>query len=120
MAQILGLLVCAGDEGNAFLYGRTREQAYVIAGAEFGPKIAGKWMIIFKSLYGLKTSSAKFHEHLSKKLRKMGYVPSKAYLDLWIKKNADHYKLITQYVDDVFSFSKNLISVMNELKKHMT
>ena len=26
MAQILGLLVCAGDVGNAFLYGRTREQ----------------------------------------------------------------------------------------------
>ena len=95
MAQVLGLLVCAGDVGNAFLYGRTREQVYVIAGPEFGPKIAGKRMIIFKSLYGLKTSSARFHEHLSEKLRKMGYIPSKAYLDLWIKKNGDHYEFIS-------------------------
>ena len=74
-------------------------------------------MIIFKYLYGLKTSSAKFHEHLSEKLRKMGYVPSKAYLDLWIKRNGDHYEFIARFVDDIISFSKDLISVMNELKK---
>ena len=46
----------------------------------------------------------------------MGYVPSKAYLDLWIKKNGDHYEFIARFVDDV-SFSKDPISVMNELKK---
>ena len=117
MAQILGLLVCAGDVGNAFLYGRTREQVYLIAGVEFGPKIAGKRMIIFKSLYGLKMLSARFHEHLSERLKKMGYVPSKAYLDLWIKRNGDHYEFIAWFVDDVISFSKDPISVMNELKK---
>ena len=94
LAELLGLLICAGDVGNAFLYGRTRETVYVIAGPEFGPKLAGKRMIIFKSLYGLKTSAARFHEHLSMKLRQMGYVPSKVYLDLWIKRNGDHYDFI--------------------------
>ena len=94
LAELLGLLICAGDVGNAFLYGRTREMVYVIAGPEFGPKLAGKRMIIFKSLYGLKTSAARFHEHLSVKLKEMGYVPSKAYLDLWIKRKEDHYEFI--------------------------
>ena len=47
----------------------------------------------------------------------MGYVPSKAYIDLWIKKNGDHYEFIAWFVDDVISFSKDPISVMNELKK---
>ena len=89
----------------------------MIAGLEFGPNLAGKRMIIFKSLYGLKTSSARFHEHLSEKLKRMGYVPSKAYLDLWIKKNGDNYEFIARFVDDVISFSKDPISVMNELKK---
>jgi hypothetical protein len=50
--------------GNAFLYGKTREKVFVIAGGEFG-KDAGKRMVIDRSLYGLKSSSARFHEHLS-------------------------------------------------------
>src|SRR5688500_10049992 len=47
----------------------------------------------------------------------MGYIPSKAYLDLWILKKTDHYEYIARYVDDVISFSKDPISIMNELKK---
>lgn len=117
LAQLLGLLVCAGGVGNAFLYGRTREKVFVIAGPEFGPKLVGKRMIIFKSLYGLKTSSARFHEHLSEKLRQIGYTPSKAYLDLWILKKCDHYEFIARFVDDVLIFSRDPLSIMNELKK---
>ena len=64
MARLNNLQVCAGDVGNAFLYGKTREKVFVIAGEEFG-KDAGKRMIIYHSLYGLKSSSARFHEHLS-------------------------------------------------------
>ena len=89
----------------------------MIAGPEFGPEVAGKRMIIDKSLYGLKTSSARFHKHLSEKIKLMGYLPSKAYPDLWYKKVDDHYEYIARYVDDIISFSKDPISIMNELKK---
>ena len=65
IAQKNGLKVCAGDLGNAFLNGITNEKVYVIAGDEFGNQTAGKRMIIHKSLYGLKSSAARFHEHLS-------------------------------------------------------
>jgi hypothetical protein len=63
-----GLSCCACDIGNAFLYGKTKEKVYITAGPEFGANLHGKNLIFDKSLYGLKTSAAIFHEHLSKSL----------------------------------------------------
>ena len=118
LAKFNHLAVCAGDVGNAFLNGFTKEKVYIIAGQEFGPKIEGKRLIVYKSIYGLKSSGARFHEHLSSKLRLMGYQPSKADTDLWIKKVGDHYEYIARYVDDVISFSKNPLKIMKDLEQH--
>jgi hypothetical protein len=117
LARMNGLQVCAGDVGNAFLYGKTREKVFVIAGEEFG-KDAGKRMVIDRSLYGLKSSSARFHEHLSIRLRQMGYKPSKADPDLWYKKVGEHYEYVARFVDDVISFSKDPMTIMKDLEKH--
>ncbi len=59
LATLNNLQVCAADIGNAFLYGKTREQVYIVAGPEFGEN-KGKPLIIDKGLYGLKSSSARF------------------------------------------------------------
>jgi hypothetical protein len=48
LARMNGL-VCAGDVGNAFLYGKTREKVFVIAGGIW--KDAGKRMVIDRSLW---------------------------------------------------------------------
>jgi Reverse transcriptase (RNA-dependent DNA polymerase) len=117
LARLNGLMVCAGDVGNAFLYGKTREKVYVIAGEEFGVH-KGKRMIIDRSLYGLRSSAARFHEHLSEKLRKMGFRPSKADPDLWYRKMGDHYEYIARFVDDVIAFSKDPMAIMKELEKN--
>ena len=53
LAKLNGLDVCAGDIGNAYLYGKTKEKVYVIAGPEFGEKLQGKRLLIDKALYGL-------------------------------------------------------------------
>jgi hypothetical protein len=98
-----GLQGCAGDVGNAFLCGKTREKVFVTAGEEFG-KDAGKRMIIDRSLCGLKSSSARFHEHLSVRLRQMGHKPSEADPDLWHKQVDNHYEHVPRFVDDVVSF----------------
>jgi Reverse transcriptase (RNA-dependent DNA polymerase) len=116
LARMNGLLVCAGDVGNAFLYGKTKEKVFVIAGEEFGAN-KGKRMIVDRSLYGLRSSAARFHEHLSVKLRKMGFRPSKADPDLWYRKVGDHYEYIARFVDDVIAFSKDPMSIMKELEK---
>src|SRR5574339_1160085 len=92
IAKVNGLLIVAGDVGNAFLNGWTKECVYFIAGKEFGPELEGKRLICVKALYGLKSSSARFHEHLSLALQKLGFRPSKADADLWIQKVDDHYE----------------------------
>ena len=117
IAQMNGLQVCAADIGNAFLYGQTREKVYIKAGREFGAGIAGQPLIIDKGLYGLRSSSTHFHEHLSCKLRSMKYSPSKADPDLWIKDCGTHYEYITRYVDDVLAFGKDPMSTILELCK---
>ena len=117
VGKLNDLEIVAGDIGNAFLNGRTKELVFIIAGPEFGPKLRGKRLIIVKALYGLKSSSARFHEHFSTALRKLGFRPSKADPDLWIKTVDEHYEYIARYVDDVIVFSKDSMSIINELKK---
>ena len=78
LGELNQLTCCAGDVGNAFLYGKTKEKVYITAGKEFGPDLEGKRLVIYKSLYGLRTSAARFHEHLAEKLRTLGYKPTKA------------------------------------------
>ena len=120
IAKINKLLIVAGDVGNAFLNGWTKELVYFIAGPEFGPELEGKRLICVKALYGLKSSSARFHEHLSIALCKLGYRPTKADPDVWIKKVDDHYEYICRYVDDVIVFSKDPMAVMKELQTTYT
>jgi hypothetical protein len=117
IAELNGLQVCAADIGNAFLYGRTREKVFIKAGREFGPELDGQPLIVDKSLYGLRTSSARFHEHLSTKLRKMGYSPSKADPDMWIIDKGSHYEYIARYVDDIIAFGKDPLTTINEVKR---
>ena len=116
LAKMNGLQVCAGDVSNAFLYGKPHEKVYIIAGPEFGPDLQGKRLLMDKSLYGLKSSSARFHEHLSATLRKLGFKPSRADFDLWIKKIGNHYEYIACYVDDIIAFSKDPMKIMHQLQ----
>jgi len=67
LATMNGLDICTTDIGNAFLYGHTKEKVYIIVGKEFGA-LSGEPLIIDKGLYGLQSSGAHFHEHLSQKL----------------------------------------------------
>jgi hypothetical protein len=47
------------------------------AGPEFGANLHGKNLVIDKSLYVLKISAARFHEHLSESLLRLGFKKSK-------------------------------------------
>ena len=117
LAELNGLIIVAGDVGNAYLNARSKENCFIQAGPEFGPDLEGLWLLIIKALYGLKSSAARFHEHLSVALRKLGFRPSKVDPDFWIRDKGDHYDYIARYVDDVIVISKNPMEVMTELKK---
>ena len=73
------------------IYTRERENEEKGGGAGFGPELQGRVMLVLKSLYGLTTSAARWHEELSNTLRGMGFKPTKADHDLWIKDCGTHY-----------------------------
>jgi hypothetical protein len=82
LGELYELSCCACDIGNAFLYGKTREKVYITAGTEFEAKLHGKNLINDKTLYGLKTSASRFHEHLSESLLILGFKKTKHDHDL--------------------------------------
>ncbi len=47
----------------------------------------------------------------------MGYRPSYADPDFWLKDCGGHYKYLATYVDDILSFSKNPMAVIEKVKK---
>ena len=64
------------DIGNAYVNAYTNEKVYAIAGDEFGKAMKGSVVIIFQDLYGLRTSSERWHAHLADTLIMTPTTPS--------------------------------------------
>jgi hypothetical protein len=116
LGELYGLSCCACDIRNAFLHGKTKEKVYTTAGPEFGVDLYGKNLIIDKSLYGLKTCAARFHEHLSESLLRLGFKKTKHDPDLWMVYKSSHYEYLAKYVDDILIWSKDPMAVIKELE----
>ncbi len=83
-----------------------QEKVYIIVGPEFG-ELEGHTLIIFKALYGLRTSGLCWHKCFANCLRDMGFTPSKAEPDIWMRQNGNIYEYIGVYMDDVTTAAKN-------------
>ena len=116
LGELNSLSCCAADVGNAYLYSYTKEKVYIVAGPDFG-ELEGRILLIVKALYGLRTSAARWREHLAEKLRSMGYHGTKADPNLWIKDMGSHYKYIATYLDDLLVWLKDPMSVIKTLEK---
>ncbi len=106
MAKLNDLDIWATDIGNAYLEAEMQEKVYIIAGPEFG-ELKGHTLIIFKALYGLRTSGLRWHERFADCLRDMGFIPCKAEPDIWMRQNGDTYEYIGVYVNDVAATAKD-------------
>ena len=100
MAELNNLETWATDIGNAYLEAKTSERVYIIAGPEFGER-ENHILVIFKALYGLRSSGARWHECFADCLHEMGFTPCKAEPDMWMHSNGDSYEYIAVYVDDL-------------------
>ena len=110
IAALNGLKVLACDLENAYLTAPCREKIWTVAGLEFGSD-AGKVMIIVRALYGLKSSGAAFRSFLADHLFEMGYRPSQADPDVWLKpaiksNGFKYWSIILCYVDDVLAINE--------------
>jgi hypothetical protein len=68
-------------------------------------------------LYRLKTSAARFHEHLSESLLRLGFEKTKHDPDLLMVDKPSHYEYLATYVDDILIWSKNPMAVIKSLEK---
>lgn len=115
LSQSNGQDLIATDVGNAYLEAFTKEKVYFIAGPEFG-KLEGHVLIIVKALYGLRSSGARWHDRFADVLRTMGFSPSKAEPDIWMRRADDLYEYIAVYVDDLLIASKDGDAIIDQLQ----
>ena len=116
LAELNGLDTWSTDIGNAYLESYTQEKVYIVAGPEFGER-EGHTLIITKALYGLKSSGLRWHERFADVLDHMGFQPSRAEPDIWMRDKGDHWEYIAVYVDDLLIASKNPSLIIDTLEK---
>ena len=118
LSVLNGLCLWGADVGHAYLEALTAEMVYIIAGPEFG-NLQGHTLVIYKALYGLRSSGLRWHERLADILRDMGFFPSRADTDIWMRRKGNIYEYIAVYVDDLAIAAINPQEIITELEnKH--
>ena len=115
IAELNELELWGTDIGNAYLEAYTKEKVCFIAGAEFG-ELAGHTMKMIKAQYGLKSSGLCWHNRFYDVLTSMGFTPSRAESDIWMRDCGDHYEYVACYVDDLLIASKNPKAITDALQ----
>ena len=112
--QFISMEPLATDIGNVYLEALTSEKVCYRAGPEFGD-LEGHLLIIYKALYGLKTSGKAFGQLLQECLLKIKFVPSLSEASIYMRKCDGHYEYIATYVDDLTIIMKDPQSLINQL-----
>ena len=116
LAELNNLLLWGADVGNAYLEAKTKEKVYIIAGPEFG-ELEGHTLIIYKALYGLRSSGLCWAQRFSDVLRSMGFQQSKAEDYIWMRERNEVYEYVAIYVDDILIAARNPSEIVKVLKE---
>ena len=84
LAELNILELWGADVGNAYLQALTREKLYIVGGPEF-EELQGHVLVMYKALYGTRSGGACWHDNFFDILHDMGFKPSKADPDIWMK-----------------------------------
>jgi len=125
LAALNDLNILSADVQGAYLNAPTKEKVYTIAGLEFGADKVGRPVLIVRALYGLKSSGARWRDHMASTLREGGFTSCKADPDVWmrpkVKPNGDKYwEYVLCYVDDILCISHEPQVVMDYLASRYT
>ena len=102
LAKLNNLEVWGADIGNAYLEAKTKEKLYIVAGPEF-EELEGHILVIYKALYGLKSSGLRWSQKIHDIMLDLGFSPCKADPCVWLRKAkcATKYEYAAIYVDDL-------------------
>jgi len=124
VAALNDLQVLGADVQNAYINAKTGERVYTTAGPEFGSN-EGRPAIIVRALYGLKSSGARWRDHLAMILMQAGFKNSKADPDVWMRKAQKsngffYWEYVLCYVDDILAISHDPQGILNVIAKKVT
>ena len=114
ISELNNLELWATDIGNAYLEALMTEKIYIVAGQDFG-ELEGHMLIIYKALYGLRSSGLRWSQRLSECLNGMGFTPSKAEPDIWMQCVDGQYEYVLVYMDDLTIASKDPSAIIDVL-----
>jgi hypothetical protein len=120
LAALNGLNLLAADLKGAYLNAPCRERVCYKAGQELGDD-AGKWVIITRALYGLKSSGAAWRAMFADALStQLGFKPCAADPDVWMRPatkpdGEEYYEYILVYVDDILVLSHSPRTIMDRI-----
>ena len=123
LAALNDLEVKTSDIQNAYLVSPCAEKIWCVLGPEFGAD-AGKKAIIVRALYGLRSASMSFSQHLADGMRHLGWTPCKADQDVWMKPMVrpddgfEYYAYMLLYVDDAMAISHNATEELERLDRY--
>ena len=121
IATLNELKVKCGDVMNAYITAPCSEKIWTVLGSEFGED-QGKYAIIVRALYGLKSSGAAFRKHLARCMASLDYKSCLADPDLWYRAQVDghgkeYYSYILCYVDDILVIHHDAMPVLSMIDK---
>ncbi len=124
IAALNDLDILGADVQNANINAKMTEKVYFTAGPEFGPN-QGRPCIIVRALYGLKSSGARWRDHMAGILCELGFVGRKADPDVWMRKGRKpdgflYWEYALCYVDDVLILSHQPNVVMDAIAQRVT
>ena len=105
LAALNDVDILACDLQNAYVNAETKEKVWFRAGHELGSD-AGKIIVIVRALYGLKSSGARWRQHMAQSLRNAGFKSCLADPDVWLRPavkpdGTKIYEYVLCYVDDL-------------------
>jgi hypothetical protein len=123
-AALNDLEVLSADIQNAYTNSPTKERNYIIAGPEFGVN-KGRPALIVRALYGLRSSGARWHDHMAATLRDARYKSCKADPDVWMRPETKpdgfkYWSYVLVYTDDLLVIHHEPQSVMDFLASRYT
>ena len=118
IAHKANLEILCGNIGNAYVNAYTHEKVYAINGDEFVKAMKGSVVIIVRALYGLRTSSERWHAHLADTLRGFNFKPTRYKNDIWIRQSKDgnSYDYICIHVENSMAVGKRVQRIMDEIE----
>jgi hypothetical protein len=115
LGELNGLKISSADISSAYLEAYTQEKVVFTAGEEFGD-LHGHTLMIVKALYGLRSSGKRFNERISDTLRDIGFWPSYADSEVWMREYNGHYEYVCLYVDDLAVMAENPSDIFQMLR----